>query len=155
MGLVKVALGEQGRRLAALAARDYFFDTPREARLLRELHEPHPDGAPGLAQGEPQAAAEALRRGYNLLIFPEGTRSRDGELQPFFPTAGLPRAAVQRGRAAGVPAGTLRRAPARHARCRATADLEVRFGQAIPVAELARAGSRPRAERGLQGRDRR
>src|SRR6185436_4802546 len=27
MGLVKVVLGDQGERLAALAARDYFFDT--------------------------------------------------------------------------------------------------------------------------------
>ena len=54
MGLVKVALGEEGRRLAALAAQRLLLRHAREARLLRELHEPHPDGARGLAQGEPQ-----------------------------------------------------------------------------------------------------
>ena len=34
-------------------------------------------------------AGEALDRGYSVLIFPEGRRSRSGELQPFRPGIGL------------------------------------------------------------------
>jgi long-chain acyl-CoA synthetase len=34
-------------------------------------------------------AGESLRQGYNLLIFPEGTRSKNGELLEFKPTLGF------------------------------------------------------------------
>ncbi len=36
-----------------------------------------------------QYAGEALDRGYNVIVFPEGRRSDDGELQPFRPGIGL------------------------------------------------------------------
>lgn len=35
------------------------------------------------AQASVTAAAEALRSGLNIMVFPEGTRSRNGRLQPF------------------------------------------------------------------------
>ena len=34
-------------------------------------------------------AGEAMDRGYSVLVFPEGTRTRDGEMQPFQAGIGL------------------------------------------------------------------
>jgi long-chain acyl-CoA synthetase len=137
MGLVKVALGDEGARIAALAARDYFFDTPLKRAYFENFTNLIPMEREGSLRTSLKAAAEALRRGYHLLIFPEGTRSRDGEMAPFFPTAGylalhcgvdvLP--AYLAGTYEALPKGkTLpRKKP-----------LEVRFGPPLPVAELRR-----------------
>jgi long-chain acyl-CoA synthetase len=137
MGLVKVALGDEGRRVAALAARDYFFDTPLKRAYFENFTNLIPMEREGSLRTSLRAAAEALRRGYHLLIFPEGTRSRDGSMAPFYPTAGylalhcgvdvLP--AYLAGTHEALPPG--RTVPRKHA-------LEVRFGPAIPVAELRR-----------------
>ena len=88
MGLVKVALGDQGERLAALAARDYFFDTPLKRAYFENFTNLIPMERSGSVRRSLRAAVEALRAGLNLLIFPEGTRSRDGTLAEFKPTAG-------------------------------------------------------------------
>jgi long-chain acyl-CoA synthetase len=88
MGLVKVALGEPGRKLAALAARDYFFDTPLKRAYFENFTNLIPMEREGSIRKSLRAAIEALHRGYNLLIFPEGTRSRDGSMASFKPTAG-------------------------------------------------------------------
>ena len=48
---------------------------------------PLPRGA-GLRQSFAHAG-EAMDRGYHVLVFPEGTRSRDGRLQAFEPGIGL------------------------------------------------------------------
>ena len=88
MGLVKVALGEQGARFAALAAADYFFDTPLKRAFFENFTNLIPMDRAGSVRSSLRAAATALRGGYNVLIFPEGTRSRDGRMAPFKPTAG-------------------------------------------------------------------
>ena len=88
MGLVKIALGDQGRRLAAMAAADYFFDTPLKRAYFENFTNLIPMERSGSVRKSLRAAVTALARGYNVLIFPEGTRSRDGELLPFKPTAG-------------------------------------------------------------------
>ncbi len=137
MGLVKVALGAEGSRVSALAARDYFFDTPLKRAYFENFTNLIPMERDGSLRTSLKAAAEALRRGYHLLIFPEGTRSRDGAMAPFFPTAGylalhcgvdvLP--AYLAGTHEALPKG--KTLPRKHA-------LEVRFGPTLPVAELRR-----------------
>jgi long-chain acyl-CoA synthetase len=83
MGLVKHALGDLGPLLQALAAKDYFF----EDRLRRAYFENFTNLLPmdrhGPLRESLRLAASVLREGRILLLFPEGTRSEDGQLQPF------------------------------------------------------------------------
>jgi long-chain acyl-CoA synthetase len=88
MGLVKTVLGEQGQRLAALAARDYFFDTPIKRAYFENFTNLIPMDRNGSLRESLRLAGEALHQGYHLLIFPEGTRSVNGVLQDFKPTLG-------------------------------------------------------------------
>ncbi|MCH7872557.1 MAG: 1-acyl-sn-glycerol-3-phosphate acyltransferase, partial [Planctomycetes bacterium] len=76
------ALGGK-RRVWTAAAEDYFFDTAPKRMLFGRMLDTIPfdrrsDGILGLRR-----CGEALRRGDGLLMFPEGTRSTTGELQPF------------------------------------------------------------------------
>jgi len=89
MGLVKVVLGDQGERLTALAARDYFFDTPLKRAYFENFTSLIPMDRDGSLRESLRLAGEALAQGYNLLIFPEGTRSTTGEIQEFKPTLGF------------------------------------------------------------------
>ena len=137
MGLVKVALGDQGENLAALAAADYFFDTRLKRAYFENFTNLIPMERSGNVRRSLRAAVEALRRGYNLLIFPEGTRSLDGKMAPFKPTAGylalvcgvdaLP--VYIEGTHQALPKGRL--LPRR-------ADLRVLIGEPIRVEELRR-----------------
>jgi len=137
MGLVKVALGEQGQRLAAMAAADYFFDTPLKRTYFENFTNLIPMERSGSVRKSLRAAVTALARGYNVLIFPEGTRSLDGGLQPFKPTAGY--LALR----CGVDAlpvylsGTYRALP-KGALLPRSADLRVVIGRPIAVEELRR-----------------
>jgi long-chain acyl-CoA synthetase len=79
-------------------------------------------------------AGEAMDRGYSVLIFPEGTRSRDGRLHAFRPGTGL---LAAESRAPIVPValvglGELRASGERWFR---SGKIEVRIGQAIAAAE--------------------
>jgi long-chain acyl-CoA synthetase len=146
MGLVKVALGAEGERLAALAARDYFFDTRLKRAYFENFTNLIPMEREGSLKASLAAAAEALRRGYHLLIFPEGTRSRDGSMAPFFPTAGYLSLHCGVDVLPVYLAGTHEALPPGKALPRKR-PLEVRFGPAIPVAELRRrTGGLPRSE---------
>lgn len=146
MGLVKVALGVEGERLAALAARDYFFDTRLKRAYFENFTNLIPMEREGSLKASLGAAAEALRRGYHLLIFPEGTRSRDGAMAPFFPTAGYLSLHCGVDVLPVYLAGTHEALPPGKALPRKK-ELEVRFGPALPVAELRRrTGGLPRSE---------
>lgn len=83
MGLVKHALGELGDGLVSLAAKDYFFDDPVRRTYFENFTNLLPIDRHGSLKRSLRLASESLRGGSSLLIFPEGTRSRDGELAPF------------------------------------------------------------------------
>ncbi len=88
MGLVKHAMGEQGSRLVALAARDYFFDTPLKRAYFENFTNLIPMDRKGSVRESLRLAGQALSQGYSLLIFPEGTRTTNGEMRQFKPTVG-------------------------------------------------------------------
>ncbi len=137
MGLVKVALEEEGSKLVALAAADYFFDTPLKRAYFENFTNLIPMDRAGSVRRSLRAAVAALRQGQHLLIFPEGTRSRGVEMASFKPTAGylalhcgvdtLP--VFLRGTHEALPAESL---------LPRSAKLEVIIGRPISVSELRR-----------------
>ena len=85
VGLVKIALGDEGKKLASLAARDYFFDNPWKRAWFGNFTNLVPIERRGGLKESLRAALRTLEYGYHLLIFPEGTRSPDGQFQEFKP----------------------------------------------------------------------
>ncbi|HMU39076.1 MAG TPA: AMP-binding protein [Pseudomonadota bacterium] len=83
MGLVKHALGDWGDRLVALAAKDYFFDDPLKRVYFENFTNLIPMDRTGSLRESLRLAARVIEDGYVLLIFPEGTRSESGLMQPF------------------------------------------------------------------------
>jgi long-chain acyl-CoA synthetase len=83
MGLVKMALGESGKNLVALAAADYFFDNKVKRTFFENFTNLVPMERKGSLRKSLEWAFHLLEQGYNVLIFPEGTRSRQGTIQPF------------------------------------------------------------------------
>ncbi len=89
MGFARHALGAYGEDIVTLAAQDYFFEKGTLQRAffenltnLRAI-----DRKSGLRASERQAG-EILAQGRTMLIFPEGTRSTDGEVHEFKPLLG-------------------------------------------------------------------
>lgn len=88
-GLVQQALGDYGRNIVPLAAADYFFST----KTRRAYFEHFTNVRPLARRGEYDAvfadALAVLKRGESLVFFPEGTRSLDGNMQPFQESVGF------------------------------------------------------------------
>ena len=82
-GLVELALGEVGDRLVSLAARDYFFGSRLKRTYFENFTNLMPIERHGATRASLRRALAVIERGDSLLIFPEGTRSPDGALQPF------------------------------------------------------------------------
>ncbi|WP_322488723.1 lysophospholipid acyltransferase family protein [Chloroflexus sp.] len=71
-------------RFVAAAAQDYFFRGGVMQFLSRILFNAIPIARDRRGGQDPlRHAARALREGYALLLFPEGTRSKTGEIGPF------------------------------------------------------------------------
>ena len=77
-------------------------------------------------------AGEAMDRGYSVLIFPEGTRSRDGELHPFRPGIGL---LAQQSRVPIVPVALIGLHEMGKTGWFRSGHLEIRVGEAISADE--------------------
>jgi long-chain acyl-CoA synthetase len=88
MGLVKMALGDAGQDLVALAAADYFFDTKYKRAYMENFTNLVPMERSGSLRQSLRHARSYLDRGYNALIFPEGTRSMTGIMADFKPVIG-------------------------------------------------------------------
>jgi long-chain acyl-CoA synthetase len=89
MGLVKYALGKYGKKLTALAAKDYFFEGNR-LKVTWFTHFTNVEAIErrqGFRASLKQARA-VLDRGRTVLLFPEGTRQVDGQLADFKPLVG-------------------------------------------------------------------
>ena len=85
---VITALGTKAYQLWALAARDYWFATRFQGWFARTCLNALPIEREGNFTEflqDLRAANEVMAQNNGLLIFPEGTRSLDGKLQPFKP----------------------------------------------------------------------
>jgi long-chain acyl-CoA synthetase len=86
--LITHALGEVGKRLVVLAAKDYFFNTALRRFVVSNLTTLIPfDRERAQLESLDDALAE-LAAGRSVLMFPEGTRSPDGTMQEFKSGAG-------------------------------------------------------------------
>ena len=86
---VMTVLGDEFKRLRVLAAKDYWFSTRFKSWFSGELLKFVPfDRHANFLQGL-RISQEVLKQNECLLIYPEGTRSVTGELQPFKPGLGL------------------------------------------------------------------
>lgn len=86
---VLLSLGRHASKLRILGAKDYFFNSKLRGWFFNTFLGVIPfDRHVRIAEGL-QLAIEVIKRGYPLLVFPEGTRSPNGELQPFKSGVGL------------------------------------------------------------------
>ncbi|HUG55319.1 MAG TPA: AMP-binding protein [Vicinamibacteria bacterium] len=147
-GLVRTALGPAGDRLVVLAAADYFFDTPLKRAFFSSFAGLLPLERGVTSVASLRRALESLESGLSVLVFPEGTRSRSGALQPFRRgvgtlalRAGVGVLPVRVDTHAALPPGSMALRSRR---------VEAHIGPFLPYGVLARAAEglpRPEAER--------
>jgi 1-acyl-sn-glycerol-3-phosphate acyltransferase len=75
-------------RTVVAAAADYFYRRPMLGRVVSLWLNTFPFSRSGGAQEVLHRSSSLLKAGWNLLVYPEGTRSPDGRLQPFRPGVG-------------------------------------------------------------------
>ena len=82
-GLVGYALGVQGDDLRVLAAKDYFFNTPARRFMAANFTSLMPFDRERAQLESLEDALDELASGRSVLMFPEGTRSADGNIHEF------------------------------------------------------------------------
>ncbi|MDA2923280.1 AMP-binding protein [Acidobacteria bacterium AH-259-L09] len=87
---VSIALGiKEARKLHILGAKDYFFDTPLKSWFFSTFLNVVPVEREETSLAGLRMVKSILSAGELVLIFPEGTRSRTGQIQQFKPGLGL------------------------------------------------------------------
>jgi len=128
------ALKERARNIHVLGAKDYFFDSPLKGWIVSTFLNVLPFDRHGDFVRSLGLSQRAVQMGRSLLIFPEGTRSRTGEIQPFKPGLGFLALEL------GVPIvpvyvdGTYRAMPKGQPFPKPT-PIRVLFGETIPVTD--------------------
>lgn len=70
------------------AAADYWFKHPLLGNIVSLFLNTFPFSRTGGAQGQLHSSSQLLKSGWNLVLFPEGSRSPDGRIQEFKPGVG-------------------------------------------------------------------
>jgi long-chain acyl-CoA synthetase len=90
LAAIELARGpDAARRLHMLGARDYFFDTPLKRWFFSTFLNVVPIERTETSLAGLRMVKRILSSGESALIFPEGTRSRTGEIDVFKPGLGL------------------------------------------------------------------
>lgn len=137
MGLAKMALGEQGKELVAVAAADYFFDNKYKRAYVENFTNLVPLERSGSMRQSLRSVLDLLQHGYNVLIFPEGTRTPTGQMLDFKPSVGYLALAARVGILPVYIEGTHDALPKGSAMLRAR-HVGVRIGRFIPIEEIER-----------------
>jgi len=135
MGLTKMALGDAGQELVALAAADYFFDTKYKRAYMENFTNLVPMERTGSLRQSLRHARSFLDRGYNALIFPEGTRSMTGQMADFKPVIGYLALASRVGILPVYLVGTYEAFP-KGSTILKSRDVGARIGRFLPFEEL-------------------
>lgn len=87
--LVLHSLTDQARdRTVVAAAADYWFKHPILGNVVSLFLNTFPFSRTGGAQAQLHNSSQLLKAGWNLVLFPEGSRSADGRMQEFKPGVG-------------------------------------------------------------------
>ena len=88
--LILHALTDSARdRTVVAAAADYWFKRPLLGNVVSLFLNTFPFSRTGGAQAQLHSSSQLLKSGWNLVLFPEGSRSPDGRIQEFKPGVGF------------------------------------------------------------------
>ena len=88
--LILHALTDTARdRTVVAAAADYWFKRPLMGNIVSLFLNTFPFSRTGGAQGQLHSSSQLLKSGWNLVLFPEGSRTPDGRIQEFKPGVGF------------------------------------------------------------------
>ena len=87
--LILHSLTDKARdRTVVAAAADYWFKHPILGNIVSLFLNTFPFSRTGGAQAQLHSSSQLLKSGWNLVLFPEGSRSPDGRIQEFKPGVG-------------------------------------------------------------------